>query len=448
MGKLSAGVAKQEITPPMGISMAGYFEDRKAEAVHDPLFARALVLNDGSTSIALVSCDLIAITKDMAGRIREEAEKKTGISGKNILVHATHIHTGPATTNIYSSHPDHSYMDTLIQKVSQVIEKAHSSMKRAKLGFGTGREEGIAFNRRYWMKSGKVVTNPGIGNPDIIKPAGPIDPEVGVLRIENSEGNLIAVLINYACHADTVGGNHISAGYPGYTCRVVEDVEGEGVIALFFNGASGDINHIDVHTPRRRKGFAQAKWMGTILGAEVLRLLPKIDVSEECDLEVKSKNVLLSRREITDEELKRSKKILSLNNEQLDKFIKQQKDFRVMKGMTRTMARVYSRAIMDLAQDKNKIRETEVQAIRVGNVAFVGEPCEFFVELGLEIKKKSPFKPTFIVELANDWVGYVPTPKAFKEGGYETRLGNASYLSPEAGPILVKTALELLRQLK
>ncbi|OIN97514.1 hypothetical protein AUJ66_03235 [Candidatus Desantisbacteria bacterium CG1_02_38_46] len=449
-----AGASRVDISPPKGTSMMGYFHERRSEGVHDPIFSNALVLSDGNKKIAIVSVDLCALQLPMTQKIRKIAERKTGIPKNNILIHCTHIHTGPTSvTRLFDRIPYEKEWteQTFVKKVAESIVLANSRLKEVRIGFGNGRENTIAFNRRYWLKEGIVRTNPGFLNPNIIRPAGPIDPQVGVIKIEDLNGELKALIVHYTCHSDTVGGNLISAGYLGYTRKVIRDIVGEGVEIICLNGACGDINHINVKKfppAYRKRYFGQAKYMGTLLGAEALKVIEKIKMmDEDCKIGAMLKPLRIKHRKISNKDVGWAKRVLKANPEELEKICDEKTPIMGMRDDP-LITKTYAKSILRLSSLKNKWEDTEIQVIRIGKGVIVGVPCEFFVELGLEIKKKSPFKPwTFIAELANDWVGYVPTKKAFSEGGYETMLGSSSWAEQSAGDKMVKLSLGVLKEL-
>jgi hypothetical protein len=226
---LLLGAAQRKITPPLGTNMAGYYHVRPASAVHDDLFARALVIDDGTTVIAVVTCDLVSIREESVVNARAHIAAATDIPGSNVLICCTHTHTGPITRGDRSASTfgsmSESYMATLEQEIAAAVTAAWQSRVAGALRIGKSQETRIAFNRRFHMRDGSVKTNPGRNNPDIVGPVGPIDPDVYVLLAESSQGEPIGVLVNYSLHADTTGGDQFSADYSGW----MEKQLGEGV---------------------------------------------------------------------------------------------------------------------------------------------------------------------------------------------------------------------------
>lgn len=251
--RILAGAYEIDITPPLGIDLAGYFNIRKADNILDNLYAKTVVLRTETNEVAITSCDLCVIPRELILKIRELASIWSNIPKDNIMISATHTHTGPVTTGLLAGEIDQAYIEVMTRKVATSIFMAKRNLQEAIVKVGRGKEESIIFNRRYVMKDGSTVTNPGKLNPNIVKPAGPIDPEMLVILIESKIGEPIALIINYSNHVDTIGGTGVSADYPGIMDKILKKFLGN-VSILFLNGAEGDVNHIDVNdpTPSRR----------------------------------------------------------------------------------------------------------------------------------------------------------------------------------------------------
>jgi len=301
-----------------------------------------------------------------------------------------------------------------------------------------------------------VRTNPGAGdkweeclgrgNPDIVRPTGPNDPDVGVIRIDSSDGKPRGILVNFANHADTVGGNFISADYPGVVRKVIRKVMGKDVLPAFFNGTCGNLNHINFRAPNVKSGyFAHTEWMGTVLGVEAVRTALKISCRESESLRAATKRLMIPLRKPTEEDLRFARNLVELGPEGLDEQDKQE-----LQRRTNLFGNelVWAKELLHVAAIEAEAEEVSVGVVRIGEGAIVFLPGEIFVEYGLQIKEQSPFQPTFVVELTNSGLGYVPTRQAFAEGtGYEERLARSSKLVPEAGDMMVEAALELLQEL-
>lgn len=425
---LRAGVAEVVITPPMGSEMAGYFQSRRATGILDDLYAKALVLDDGETKVALVTLDLIAIERPEVLAIRRLVEEETGIPGDNVMVSAIHTHTGPAVCHLFGAERDEGYVEEMVKKAAGAVGIAFRSLTEARVGSGRGEERGISFNRRYFMKDGTVRTNPGVRNPNVVKPAGPIDPDVTVMRIDRSDGKPMAVVVNFACHLDVIGGTKISADYPGEMSAILKRVYGDDFVSLFLTGACGDINHIDVFSAIQFREEGLYRKMGTILAGEVMKVRERIRPTTALQVARVSKIISVGVREPSPEAL----------NQKLD----------LVDADKSLVERVYLEEARILKEMGLKAVEVEIQAIKVGEAVIIGMPGEIFVELGLAAKRGSGFPYPMICELANGYEGYVPTEKAFQEGGYETRLARSSKLVPGAGEEMVSAALEIVKGLQ
>jgi hypothetical protein len=414
MSDLRIGFGASKITPGLGAYMAGYFHERQATAVHDDLFAKAMIFDDGNTIAGILACDLICLPADEVAKVREAIQKNTSIDGRNIMVCCTHTHTGPRTRlSRMSEDADVTlkWLSDFPEMASLAVVKAMSDLEPCTISEGIAYEDRIAFNRRYHMKDGTTQTNPGYQNPGIIEPAGPIDPEVGVISFTDESGKLRSLYVSYSCHLDCVGGTEFSADYPGHmTVRLRERLDDKPFV-IFTNGACGDINHVDVRSPYHRQGHEHSRWMGETLAGDVCMALGK------------------------------------------------------MNPMTNQRIGVASEIIqLPMKEDANKqIGVVEIQAMRLGDIGFAGIPAEYFVELQLDIKERSPFKRTFVSELANGWVGYTPTKKAFDENmkdvpsdsmkqfdhkGYEVRSALSRGFLPGVGEAMADKAVELLNTIK
>lgn len=440
-GDLKAGAAQVDITPEVGTPMAGYYYVRPAESVHDPLHAKALVLDDGETRVALVALDLISTTFDLVHDARKEVEAATGIPGDHVMISATHAHTGPVIGTQSASGGfggDHElarrYRAELPAKIAEAVKQANEKRSPARLRAAHGSESSIAFNRRFHMADGSVGWNPGKLNPAIVKPAGAIDPDVPVLYFDSAAEPRapLATYVNYAVHLDNVGGTAISADLPGVLARLLSDVKGADMITLWTAGCCGDINHIDVAWAEPQGGHGNAARMGTILAAEVLRTWPKLAEVAPGKIRVRREVVPLDLPEVTSEDVEAARAVIA----------------RVKDGSAPPptfLEHVNAYKVLDVAGRDGKPWEVEVQVVALGDsVAWVSLPGEIFVELGLEIKRDSPFPHTIVAELANGIIGYIPARRAYNQGNYEVV---SARCAAGSGERLVDAAVRMLKEL-
>lgn len=433
-----AGVGRVDITPPLGALVAGHFGERRAKEVLDPLYARALVLHDGRQSVALVSCDLIGLEADTISKARIWVERLCSkVKGESTLICSTHTHTGPFTIHIFGGERDEEYLAWLPRAIAGAVLEAEGNLRPVTVRAARGREEGISFNRRYVMRDGSERTNPGWLNPDIVEPAGPVDHDVLVLRLDDAEaGRPLAMIVNHGLHVDVVGGELISADWPGEVERAIRAIYGEPDLSvLVLNGCFGNINHINVNSREqmeRYKAGRRVEEMERIGRAIAGAAVSAIELSEPLREPVMAfaKEIVEARiREIPREEVERARRVLESGEDNLRE-------------------RTYAEEVLLLSLVSGAVEALEVSALRVGEVAMVFLPGEVFCEFGLEIKEGSPFPLTFVVANSGGYVGYIPTERAFLKGGYEPKTARSSRLKPDTGPKLVATALKLLRKLK
>ncbi len=443
--EFKAGVAVVDITSPPGFRMSGYFYERLNTGTHDPLHAKAIVFEQGKEKAALVFCDLIGMDSGISGPARERASHKTGIPVANILISGTHSHTGPLyggalreyfheraiATQGKDPYETIDYRAQLTERLVQAIVQAQADAKPVMMEAGVGHKEGLSFNRRFHMKDGTVRFNPGKMNPDIIAPAGPIDPEVGFILFRTADGKSpFASITSFALHLDTVGGTEYSADYPYYLERSLRKLYGENLVSLFGTGTCGDINHVDVTNKLPQKGQEEADRIGTALGEVLKSVAPELKAVAQPSLGVRTQKIDVPLQQYSAEEIANAKQKMEQVGSKAVPFLVQVE-----------ICKVY-----DLGQRNLKSLPLEVQVFRLGaDTAIVGLPGEVFVELGLAIKQGSPFKNTLIVELTNEGIAYVPTQKAFAEGSYE--IVN-SRVQSGGGEKLAETAVKLLRELQ
>jgi hypothetical protein len=426
---LECGVCELDITPPLGMPIPGYFTPRPADGILDILYAKAVVIGDGSRYSVLLALDTIGIEREETTAIRKRITEATGIPASHILVAATHTHTGGP---VYRDRPPegNEYVAYLVKKAADAAITAFRNKTAARIGFALGAEAGISFNRRYFMKDGSLRTNPGFGNPDIVEPAGPIDPDVFVIRIDDAAGAPLGVVANFACHPDTLGGRRYSADFPGEIARLLKKVYGGSFVSLFLNGACGNINHLDfISKPQPNPGAYRT--MGAVLAGEIIKLREKTATVDTLSVDGRSAGLTVDVRTPTPEQLAMAEEHIHLQN-----------------GLHVTEAEVFfARQLLTLKERGETYTEVEIQALKLGSTAVVAFPCELFVEFGLELKKRSPFCQTVAAGYANGVNGYVATREAFVQGGYETRLTSRTRLAPDSGERMVNTALELLTDL-
>ncbi len=435
---LTAGASASDITPPRGCPMAGYYHARGAEGTHDPLQAKALVLEQDGTRVALVALDLLGTPRELVEATRAAVEKETGIPAAHVMISATHSHTGPVlwqSGRFADGVPGgreivRDYLRELPGRIAAAVKAADAARKPARVSTATGREDGLAFNRRFFMLDGTVGWNPGKLNPRIVRPAGPTDPTVPVVFVEALDGKPIATYVNFAMHLDTVGGMLYSADYPHQLGRCLAAARGDDMVTLFTTGTCGDINHINVASAARQGGPGEAARIGTRLAAEVLRTYDRLEPVAVGPLRVSSAIVELDLPPVSAEDVAKGKAVVAA----LDAGAKPAPAF---------LDQVKALQAVEVAARLGKAFPVEVQVISLGDdLAWVSLPGEIFVELGLTIKAGSPFRQTICAELANGSIGYIPNRVAYSQGNYEVL---SARVAAGSGEKLVDEALRQLR---
>jgi hypothetical protein len=308
---------------------------------------------------------------------------------------------------------------------------ADSRLRPARVRAGLGHEFSVAFNRRYHMKDGTVGWNPGKRNPNIARPAGPIDPDVSVLEFNSAEGEPLATFVNHALHLDTVGGEEFSADYPYTIARILDAVRGPEHLTIFTMGTSGNVNHIDVSSGEPQKGHGEAARIGAILAAEVLKTRKRLEPVNTDTLQVRSQTLQLPLNPHDPADVETARQVVAKYGKPgAAPFLDQVKAFRVL----------------NVVEREGRPLDAEVQVIAQGDqVAWVGLPGEIFVELGRAIKLASPFPYTVISTLANGTVGYVPDRKAYPQGNYEVV---SARMAAGSGEMMVDAVTRLLTSIR
>jgi hypothetical protein len=454
---LKGNMAQVNITPPVGARLAGHFYESFSTGIHDSLWAKAIVLEQGKTKFAFVFCDLIGITTEVSTAARKLASAATGIPFENILIAATHSHTGPLFYGFQHTyflnkaialkgvdeHEKTDYPDFLTHQIKRVIVEANEGVKPIEIETGMAEQTGLSFNRRYYMKNGTVLFNPGPLNPDIAGPAGPIDPAVGILLIRDREQKkYTGGLTSFAMHADCIGGTEMSADYPYYLEQRLKKEFGNNFISAFALGPSGDVNDVDVTKDQPIYSDSNTHKIGKTLGQTVIQALPKFGGIDRPSLASFSLKILLPLQVPSQAQIDSAEVLI--NN--LYKVRATGAYIRNAGGESGDfLKRVEMSKYLALKNQKPAV-EVEVQVFRIDSqTAIVGLPGEIFAQLGLDIKKKSPFENTILMTVCNDRTSYVPTIKAFKEGSYEV---TNSILKPGGGEMLVEAAVKLLNEAK
>jgi hypothetical protein len=446
-----AGAATSNITPPLGSDIVGGFAPFPATHVHDELHARCLVLDDGKTKLAFVVCDLLGLDRVVSDEARALIQEQMGIPKENVLICATHTHSACSAlgkdARIIGQTMD-EYQRFIARRIVDGVKRASNQLRPAHIGWGSVQAPEHVFNRRWHMKPGsipanpfggmdKVKMNPPAGSPDLLEPAGPTDPEIPFIALREPGGKWIAVFSTYSLHyVGGVGSGHISADYFGVYCDTLGKLlktEGQTppFVALMANGTSGDINNINFKNPRGKKQpYEQMRFVADDVAQKVHAGLGKLKFHEHVSLAARYEELPVATRR-PDAKLLEWAKAKSAEPR--------------VKGKT-DLPSIYAERTLRMAQHPERLR-MPLQAFRIGNLAIATMPCEIFCEIGLELKKKSPIQPAFMISLNHGYYGYLPTPRHHELGGYETWLGT-NRLEVQASERMLANLVDMLASMK
>ncbi len=448
---IQAGFAETDITPRIGMERPGNYFKQFHVAFHDSCKVRAAVFDDGEKAVALVGIDALLIRGPQVEAAREQIFQQLAIEPERILIAATHSHSSGPTGMLLPGEFEHAdefvqrlayeestlgnpdYLELVVRQIVSAVVTAHQTRKPVRVGFGAGHEDSVVFNRRFRMRNNRTYTTPRQGNPDTVEPAGPIDPQVGVIGVWGDK-DLVGCIVNFSCHA-TTSPPAISANYVYYLEKQIRSMLGEDVVVLFLAGASGDTNATDNLSPYLRvSGDAAAKLVGSQVGAEAVKQLLLMGTTDQVSLAGTSKILKIPRRQPTAERVAQARHTV-------------QETDRSQNATDWIFAK--ETILVDALIAKEPIRDVEIQVIQLGPAVFVTTPAEYFCQYGLDQREAIHFPLTFPVSLANDCVGYVPTEDAFgpQGGGYETRLTSYSNLITTAGRQMANTGIALANSL-
>lgn len=443
-----AGAATSNITPPLGEPIVGGWNSPAATSIHDELHARCLALDDGKTRLVFVICDNVGIPREVFDEARRLASQETGLAPERFLFSATHTHS--ATSARGAQALEQPYARFLVRRIADGARRALGNLEPARIGWGSAQAPEHVFNRRYFLKEGvkipdpfggedKVLMNPGVGNPNVVRPAGPVDPEVAFILVRSRKDDRpMALLAAYSLHY--VGGvpqGQVSADYFAvFAERLAELFKAEKsdppFVGIMANGTSGDVNNIDVlGKAERLPPYEKMRRVGRSVAEKVFDAAGGVKLQDHVALDARMKELVLQTRKPDAGRIARAKEILA-----------RPKDVKPAHAREVT----YAERSMQLAEAPDTV-SVPIQAFRLGDWAVAAIPFEVFTDIGLEIKRTTPFERTFAVSLANGSYGYLPTPEHHALGGYETWMGT-NRVEIEASRKIVATVQELLKDLR
>ena len=437
---IKAGFARVDVTPPLGIEISGYYDPRYAKGVLDPLLATAIAFDNGKKKAVVLSIDIIGMWQTTVKKVREAIAEATGIPREAVFVHCTHTHTGPFMEDFLNEEKpqgDREYGMWLTKRLCDVAVMAFDDVAPAKMLYTKGEVRDVAFVRRFRMKNGEVRTNPGWQNPDIDHALGTPDEESQLLIIRR-EGKPEIGIVNYQVHPDVIGGEKLSADYPGFVRRTYEK-NVENSLCMYITGAQGDTNHVDVRQSFEKDcahGYERSRYMGKKIAMSVLSNYELARELSGDEINFAEKLIKVKYNKGTPEELSEARVLY--------KRYKEVGTDAALPGVEPIMRRVEMVAeacrIVEL-EGKPDEKELVVTALSVGDMALACFPGEPFTDVGRSVKQNSKFTLTMTACCANGYEGYYPTAQAFSEGGYEAI--SADYVAGTAEK-LVDASLEII----
>ncbi|TFG71253.1 MAG: hypothetical protein E4H27_05015 [Anaerolineales bacterium] len=421
---LKAGFAEMDITPPLGTLKIGWLKRIVGEEILAPLYARVAVFKNEAETIAFVQLDTLCVAWEEVEAIRLGVEHTYSFPGAHIMIAATHNHAGPAVAEAGEVPKDDAYAADLVAKVIAAFGTALANLQAVEVGFNHVYEWHVAYNRRVVMRDDTVHTHGNFNDPEALFIEGPIDPEVAVLAVRDTDHRLLGVLVNFACHTTHHGGDGLI--HPGYPGVMAAHLRSRGCpVTLFLNGAAGN-----THTSNPAEG-GKGKTedeSGTQLAEDVLRALEGMSYQTSLRLSAGSRTLDLPYRQVTEDEVHGR-----------------------IRGAQRFIdSAIYDRTIPPLLEKVRRegTHPAEIQVLGLVDIFFAGVPGEYFVEFGLRIKVETAPAYALVVSCANGVLGYIPTVQAFTRGGYETTFAPSSKLAPEAGDTIADTAVQIIQSLR
>jgi len=448
--ELRAGAAKSCITPALGTRINGGVGPSTARHIHDDLFVRALVLDDGTVRLAFAVVDTCLLDRPVFDEAKRLVQRQTGLAPERVMMSATHTHSAGSACGAHLVDADETYRAWLPGRIADAVRCAVNNLAPAQLAWGSGNVPQHVFCRRLLIKPGMTYTNQlGFTNelakmnwdsphPADGEPAGPTDPEVSVLSVKYADGRPLALLANYSLHyVGDVGPGHISADYFGaFSDRIQQLLSADRLdppfVGILCNGTSGDINNVNPKTKREpAPPYTQIRRVAEDVAQEVLRVTRSLEHRRELKLRASLRECVVATRRPNAAEVEEARAIVA--GRPVEK----------LSGWTDD----YAREQLFLADWPAEV-SLPIQVFRIGDLAIAAWPGEIFAASGLDLKRRSPVKPLFNIGLANGWYGYIPPPEQFRLGAYETWRMRTSPLETNAIPKMTDCFLGLLKTLQ
>ena len=437
---LNIGYAQEIITPPIGVGLAGYMNKRPNTGMYDDLYVKTVIFDNGKVRCGIISLDLISVHKTLLDALEARIVEKFGRElHNNLIICAIHTHTGPdfRPADALDDERTRYAFNQLIDKTVMAVERAIMNLQPGEIEYGSVYNNPYAFVRRYWMKNGTIVTNPGRCNPDVDKPESDLDRTIGIIRIIQN-GKTAALICNIYNHGDTIGGNLVSADWYGRFTQEIQHSLKASMPVLIVDDASGDINHFDIHQQINQTCYNEAVRIGRGYAAIVLDALDKLEKLSGDDIVVKNSIVTIPHRKLSEAEIAEAQHTLDTVPD-----IPKEGDFESQDLANKVPAalRYFAQRALDCNAKSTPSHDCRLTAIEFGKeLALVSLPGEPFNGVAKAIREKSPFKNTFLLSLSQSQSGYVPMAECFPRGGYEVQPG-INTVAPEAADAIINAAL-------
>jgi len=411
---LCAGLARAVITPPPGVALAGYFSPRFNRGVRDDLYVRVCLFRQGGVVAGLVQFDLIELPVAFCEALRSRLNAVSAGLGDPLIIAATHTHTGPEVRAARDATHQHA-LDLILDQAEAAVRTALWSFVPAEVHAVSVVNNPLAYNRRYWMADGRVVTNPGKLNPAIVRPEGPVDRQVHALMI-TAGGEPAAVIANLSNHTDTIGDDLVSADWPGFLERTLQSALGRQLPVLTLIAPSGNINHFDVTSGQGQTCYDEARRIGEGYAEIILGALDDAVPVRPAPLAFVRQTFVLRKRTISAAELRQAEAVLAKGQDAEGVFTSED----LARGAPAVL-RFFAQQLVAFAQrEAGKTLDFPVMALRLGaETAIASLPGEPFAEIGMAIRLRSPFSRTLLASQANGYAGYIVMDECFEHGGYE-----------------------------
>ena len=447
MNNLKVGFSRMNIDPPMGVPIKGYYKERFVEGILDSIYMNVLALQSGDNTILLINIDNCGLDQKKTKAFKEIITERTGVPSENIMISSTHTHTAPDIDPFSDDEIIKTYTDLIKTRFADASSYAIADLKPAKMGYGKGVAPNVAFGRRYLMKDGSTKTNPGVNNPDIVRPIGVVDDSVNILRFDR-EGADTIVFVNFANHPDIVGGSMVSGDWPGLLRTTVEKVL-DNTKCIFFNGAQGDVNHVNVHPKPGdlngmfmdfddvSRGYSHAEYVARVVTGGVLQAYDKVNYVDVDSLVSIQTPLNIQANKGAPEEIPEAHRINDLHNAGRDDEIPYE-------GMMLTTVVAEAARMVALENSPDTLNMT-LSGMKIGPVAIIGIPGEPFTGIGLALKATEGFDMILPCCASNGCEGYFPMQDSYDEGGYEAR---SSKFKAGVAEFIIKEGKALLESLR